>query len=117
MELHLILLLLLVFQEFISTVDSLFPYVTLVLTQLTWPPLIPTSVGGLSQRVALHLKELSLPQQQEDVQSLMDMMDTYDVIVQQNTEGGAADGSVLQQLIGYHTGKTSTHLYLLPAQF
>lgn len=117
MELYVIIFLLLVFQEFISTVDSVFPYVTVVLTQQTWPPLIPTSVRSLSQRVALHLKAQSLPQQQEDVQSLMDMMDTYDLIVEQNTEGGAADDLVLQQLMGYHTGKTSTHLYLLPAQF
>lgn len=106
----------LVFQDFITTVDSMFPYVTLVLSQQTWPPLIPPSVGGLSQRVALHLNAASLPQEQEEVQSLMDMMDRYDVIVQQDTEGGAADNSALQQLMGRHRGRTSTHLYLLPAQ-
>lgn len=106
----------LVFQDFISTVDSMFPYVTLVLSQQTWPPLIPPSVGGLSQRVALNLNAASLSQEQEEVQSLMDMMDRYDVIVQRDTEGGAADNSVLQQLMGRHRGRTSTHLYLLPAQ-
>lgn len=103
--------LLLLFQEFISAVDSVFPYVTLVLTQHTWPPRIPTAVRGLSQRVALHLKAQSLPQQPEDVQSLTDMTDTYDLLV----EGGAADDSVLQQLMSHRTGKT--HLYLLPARF
>lgn len=102
--------------DFISTVDSMFPYVTLVLSQQTWPPQIPTSVGGLSQRVALHLNAASLPQEQGEVQSLMDMMDRYDVIVQQHTEGRAADNAVLQQLMGWRRGKTSTHLYLLPAQ-
>lgn len=102
-----------VFQDFISTVDSTFPYVTLVLSPQAWPPLIPTSVGGLSQRVALHLNAASLPRQQEEVQTLMDMMDRYDVIVQQDTE----ENAVVQQLVGWHRGKTSTHLYLLPAQF
>lgn len=105
------------FQDFISTVDSVFPYVTLVLSQRTWPPLIPTSVRTLSQRVALHLGAQPLPQRQQDVWFLMDLMDTYDLVVQPSAGGGATAQSVLQQLIGHHTGKTSTHLYLLPARF
>lgn len=102
--------------EFLWTVDSMFPYVTIVLAQQTWPPLIPTSVRGLSQRLALHLKAASLPKEPEEVQSLLNVMGRYDLIVQQDAEGRAEDNSVLQQLLGWHRGKMSTHLYLLPAQ-
>lgn len=94
----------------------MFPYVTLVLTPQTWPPVIPTAVAGLSQRVALHLGAASLPKVPEEVRDLMEMMDRYDLIVQQDPEGRPEDGSVLQQLVSRHRGRTSTHLYVLTAQ-
>lgn len=106
----------LVFQEFISTVEMLFPYVTLVLTQQTWPPLIPASVTGLSQRVALHLNAASLPKEQEVFESLVGMMDRYDLIVQEDTEESAAATSVLKQLAGQRRGMANTHLYVLSGQ-
>lgn len=104
----------LVFQEFISTVETLFPYITLVLTQQTWPPLIPASVTGLSQRVALHLNTASLPKQ-EVSESLMGMMDRYDLIVQDTEESSAAT-SVSKQLAGQPRGTANTHLYVLSGQ-
>lgn len=101
------------FQEFISTVEMLFPYVTLVLTPQTWPPLIPASATGLSQRVALHLNTASLPKEKEAFKSLMGMMDRYDLIVQEDTDESAEATSVLKQLAGQRRGMANTHLYVL----
>lgn len=92
-----------------------FPYVTLVLTQQTWPPLIPASVTGLSQRVALHLNTASLPKE-EGFQSLVGMMDRYDLIVQEDTEESTAATYVLKQLASQRRGAANTHLYVLSSQ-
>ncbi|KAM9349996.1 protein FAM151A [Symphorus nematophorus] len=67
---------------FVSAVETLFPYVTVVLTEQKWPPVLPAAVTGLSQRVALHLNTASLPKEQEALNSLTEMMDRYDLVVE-----------------------------------
>ncbi|XP_062285114.1 protein FAM151A [Scomber scombrus] len=73
--------------RFVSTVEELFPYVTIVLTEQSWPPLVPLTVSGLSQRVALHLSAVSLPKKEQESHSLMEMMDRYDIIVEEDMRG------------------------------
>ncbi|XP_068594332.1 protein FAM151A [Cebidichthys violaceus] len=94
-------------KEFVSTVERLFPYVTLVLTE----PLIP--VTGLSQRVALHLSAASLPSGQEAHDSLMGMMDRYDLIVEEDTKSRAGVFSVFKGLISQRAGRANTNLYVI----
>ncbi|KAK2895763.1 protein FAM151A [Channa argus] len=103
-------------EEFVSTVERLFPYVTLVLTERNWPPLIPAVVTGLSQRVALHLNQTSLPRHQEDLHSLTGMMDRYDFVVEENTDSNAEAFTVLKGQMTQRRGRASTHLYIISDQ-
>ncbi|KAM9789890.1 protein FAM151A [Neosynchiropus ocellatus] len=84
-------------QEFLSAVERTFPYVTLVLEQRSWPPVIPAAMTGLSQRVALHLRSGGLPKWA--LHSLVKMMDSYDVLVEEGT--GSRDTTVadLKELV------------------
>ena len=94
------------FQAFASAVDTLFPYVTLVLTEQSWPPVLPAAVTGLSQRVALHLNTASLPEEQEALNSLTEMMDRYDLVVE-------ADAlPVFRGRLRQLTVRANTHLYM-----
>ncbi|XP_029309269.1 protein FAM151A [Cottoperca gobio] len=92
-------------EEFVSTVERLFPYVTLVMTQQNWP--------ALSQRVALHLNSASLQKGQEAL--LMGMMDRYDLIVE-DTLSSAGAFAIFKDLMTRRTGRAKTHLYVLPDQ-
>ncbi|KAF3698881.1 Protein FAM151A [Channa argus] len=103
-------------EEFVSTVERLFPYVTLVLTERNWPPLIPAVVTGLSQRVALHLNQTSLPRHQEDLHSLTGMMDRYDFVVEETTDSNAEAFTVLKGQMTQRRGRASTHLYIISDQ-
>lgn len=94
------------FQEFVSSVERLFPYVTLVLTQHSWPPLIPATVAGLSQRVALQLNNASLPKGQKALSSLKGLMDRYDLIVEDSVP-------FLEGLTAQKTGRSGTSLYVI----
>lgn len=101
------------FQEFVSSVERLFPYVTLVLTQQSWPPLIPATVADLSQRVALQLNEASLPKGQKALSSLEGLMDRYDLIVEEHTEANTDAVAFLKGLMAKKTGRSDTSLYVI----
>lgn len=97
-----------VFQVFVSTVERLFPYVTLVLKQQNLP--------AVSQRVALHVNTASL---QTGLRAfsltllrLMDMTDRYDLIVEDDTR--ALEG--LKEFMSRHTRRAKTHPYLTSDQ-
>ncbi|KAM7401376.1 hypothetical protein PAMA_005525 [Pampus argenteus] len=100
--------------SFVSTVELLFPYVTIVLTEQSWPPLIPETVSGLSQRVALHLKTSTLPKGQEELHSLMGMMDRYDVIVEGDMRSSAEALSHLKAIMMQR--KQRANLYVITNQ-
>ncbi|KAG7525673.1 FAM151A isoform X1 protein [Solea senegalensis] len=102
--------------EFVSTVERLFPYVTIVLTQHSWPPYVPASVAGLSQRVALHLITASLPEGDRGLHSVPALMDRYDLIVEEDTESGAETLDVLKGLKSRRTGRANTNLYVISKQ-
>lgn len=99
-----------IIHDFISRVESLFPYVTLVLTEQTWPPLIPVAVTSLSQRVALHLNAAS---SLEGLKELRSLMDRCDVVVEVDTNNRPGTFTVLKELLTQQTGTTNTHLYLI----
>ncbi|XP_034558844.1 protein FAM151A [Notolabrus celidotus] len=99
-------------KEFASKVEELFPYVTLVLQEPNWPPLIPETVTGLSQRVALRLD--SLPEGQEALRSLVELMDRYDLIVEDATKTSAAE--FIKGLLTQREGGANTNLYMIPDQ-
>lgn len=101
------------FQEFVSSVERLFPYITLVLTQQSWPPLIPATVAGLSQRVALLLNKASLPKGQKALNSLEGLMDRYDLIVEGHTEENTDAVAFLKGLMAQKTGRSDTSLYVI----
>ncbi|XP_070701341.1 protein FAM151A isoform X2 [Pempheris klunzingeri] len=100
--------------QFVSTVEWLFPYVTLVLSELTWPPVIPEVVRGLSQRVAIHVN--AVPEGQEVLSSLMGLLDTYDLIVDEDPSGSAGALAALKGLVSRRAGRADTHLYVVPEQ-
>ncbi len=99
------------FQEFVSTVERLFPYVTLALIEQNWPALIPAAVTGLSQRVALHVNTASLPKGQGALDSLMEIMDRYDLLVEVDTESSAS--AFFKALMTQQTRKTNKNLYVI----
>ncbi|XP_078029028.1 protein FAM151A isoform X2 [Epinephelus lanceolatus] len=101
-------------EEFVSTVERLFPYITIVLTEQNRPPLTPAT--GLSQRVALHLKTASLPKGQEALNSLMGMMYTYDLIVEEDTKSSAGALASFKGLMTQRTGRANTNLYVMSDQ-
>lgn len=104
------------FQEFVSAVERLFPYVTLVLTEQNWPPVIPATATGLSQRVALHLNKASLPEGQEAINPLMRLMDRYDLLVEEVTRCRAEACTAFKALMTERRGRTNTNLYVTSAQ-
>lgn len=79
--------------------EEFFPYVTIVLAEQSWPPVIPTSMSGLSQRVALHLNAASLPKGRQELYYLMEMMDRYDIIVEEDTKDSADALTQLKSLM------------------
>lgn len=101
-------------QGFVAAVERLFPYVTLVLSQQTWPPVIPAAVPALSQRVALHLNTASLHKGPDVFSSLMGLMDRYDVIVEEDTNT-SRDFEVYEDFMTQHAQRTNTNLYVIPA--
>lgn len=102
--------------EFVSAVERLFPYVTLVLTEQNWPPVIPATATGLSQRVALHLNKASLPEGQEAINPLMRLMDRYDLLVEEVTRCRAEACTAFKALMTERRGRTNTNLYVTSAQ-
>lgn len=94
-----------------STVERLFPYVTVVLAGHKWPPRIPAAV---SQRVALHLNAASLPTGQEQLYALLGMMDKYDFIIEVDTKKGGEAVAVVKELRAQRAGRASRSLYILP---
>ncbi|KAF0047493.1 hypothetical protein F2P81_001126 [Scophthalmus maximus] len=100
-------------KEYVSTVERLFPYVTLVLTEQNWPPQIPATVAGLSQRVALHLNTASVPSRREELHSLLGMMDRFDLIVEEDTKSRAEALSVLKGRMTKRKGRANTNLYVI----
>lgn len=103
--------------EFVSTVERLFPYVTLVMTPQNWPPHVPASVVGLSQRVALHLNTASLPEEEErELHSVTAAMDRYDLIVEEEDESSAEVLEVFKGLMSRRTRRANTNLYVISKQ-
>ncbi|XP_018551452.1 protein FAM151A [Lates calcarifer] len=103
-------------KEYVSTVEKLFPYITLVLKEKNWPPQIPATVTGLSQRVALHLNAALLPKGKEELHSLMGMMNRYDLIVEEDTKSSAEVFTVLKGLLSQRRGGANTNLYVISDQ-
>ncbi|XP_008303865.1 protein FAM151A-like, partial [Stegastes partitus] len=100
--------------DFVSTVERLFPYVTFVMAEQKWPLVIPAAVAGLSQRVALHLNSASLPTGQEELHSLMEMMDRYDFILEADTKTNTDALTVLIRLMTQRTRRAN--LYVISDQ-
>ncbi|XP_053186608.1 protein FAM151A [Scomber japonicus] len=101
--------------RFVSTVEELFPYITFVLTEQSWPPLVPLTVSGLSQRVALHLSAVSLPKRGQEHHSLVEMMERYDIIVEEDLRGVAEALTRLKVLTG-RKERANTKLYVISNQ-
>ncbi|XP_047444356.1 protein FAM151A isoform X2 [Mugil cephalus] len=99
--------------DFVSTVERLFPYVTLVQTEQNWPPMVPAPLTGLSQRVAVHLNAASLIKGREQLHVLMGLMDKYDFVVETETNSYAEAFTVLEGLMAQRTGRANTNLYVL----
>lgn len=78
-----------------------------------WPPVIPTSVKHLSQRVALHIKTTSLQKatRAEMMRSLIGLLDRYDVLVEEDTINCKMDSSVCKDTEVQFAG--STNLYVM----
>lgn len=100
------------FQEFVSAVERLFPYVTLVLSQQTWPA-VPTFIKHLSQRVALHIKTAPLQKsmKMETLSSLVGLLDRYDVLVEEDTVKCKMDFSVYKKIQTHFA--CSANLYVI----
>lgn len=98
-----------------SAVERLFPYVTLVLGQQAWPPVIPAAVKHLSQRVALHIKTASLPKpaRMESLRSLVGLLDKYDVLVEEDTVNCKRDFPVYKEITSEFAGRANTNLYVI----
>lgn len=103
----------LLFQDFVSTVERLFPYVTLVFAEQNWPPMIPSALTGLSQRVAVHLNAASLIKGQEQLHLLTGLMDKYDFVVETETNSDAELFTLLKGLMAQRTGRANTNLYVI----
>lgn len=103
------------FQEFVSAVDRLFPYVTLVLGQQTWMPGIPAAVKHLSQRVVLHMKTASLQgtKKMDSLRSLVGLLDKYDVLVEEDTVNCKKDLPVYKDIVPQFAGRANTNLYVI----
>lgn len=102
-----------VLQEFVSTVERLFPYITLVLTETNWPPQIPAEVTGLSQRVALRLNPALLRRGRDELHSLNGLMDGYDLIVEGDTESHAEALTEIKGLVSQRAVRTNKNLYVM----
>ncbi|KAM3604975.1 uncharacterized protein V6R79_018928 [Siganus canaliculatus] len=102
-------------KSFLSAVEKLFPYVTLVLTEQNWPPLVPAAAAGLSQRVALHLNASSMPKEkQKTVDALEEVMDACDVVVEADDGDGLF--AALMELKRNRGETGSTNLYVIPGR-
>nr|XP_019966121.1 PREDICTED: protein FAM151A isoform X2 [Paralichthys olivaceus] len=100
-------------QKYVSTVERLFPYITIVLKMQNWPPQIPSTVANLSQRVGLYLNKAYLPNRKEELHSLMGMMNRCDLIVEKDTKNNA---EALKELTTQQTGRANTNLYVISDQ-
>ena len=100
-----------------SAVERLFPYVTLVLGQQTWPPVVPAAVRHLSQRLVLHTKTSSLQKANEkrmdSLQSLVGRLEKYDVLLEEDTVNCKRDFPVYKDIISQFAGSANTNLYLI----
>ncbi|KAM6989169.1 protein FAM151A [Tautogolabrus adspersus] len=97
-------------KEFVSTVERLFPYVTLVHQEQNWPPEVPATLTGVSQRVAIHLN--TLPYGLKGLLSLTKMMDRYDFILE-DTKHPAGAFSDFKRLKRERRGRRNTNLYTI----
>nr|XP_020483395.2 protein FAM151A-like [Labrus bergylta] len=98
-------------QEFVSTVERLFPYVTLVHQEQNWPPQVPATLSTVSQRVAVHLN--TLPHGREGLNSLKKMMDRYDLILDEDTKHPAGAFRDFRRLKTEQRGGRNTNLYMI----
>lgn len=98
-----------------SAVERLFPYLTLVLGQQTWPPVIPAAVKRLSQRVVLHMETASLQEtkRMESLRSLVGLLDKYDVLVEEDTVNCKRDFPVYKDIVSQFAGRANTNLYVI----
>ncbi|XP_060939684.1 protein FAM151A [Limanda limanda] len=103
-------------KEYVSTVERMFPYISLVLKQQNWPPQIPSTLANLSQRVVLYLNTESVPNGKEELHSVMGMMNRCDLIVEKDTNSNAEAFVILKELLAQHTGKANTNLYVISDQ-
>ncbi|KAM4557485.1 protein FAM151A [Fundulus diaphanus] len=101
--------------EFVSTIEELFPYVTVVLVEQNWPPLIPAALKDLSQRVAVHLTSASLLKGPQGV-AFLKQMDKYDFVVEVDRKDKAETSTMLKQHMAQGAGEEKKNLYMMTSQ-
>ncbi|XP_007578428.2 protein FAM151A [Poecilia formosa] len=101
--------------DFVSTVEELFPYVTVVLAEQNWPPLIPAALTGLSQRLAVHLTSASLLKEPQGLPSLKER-NQCDFVVEVDTEDTAETFRIMKKLMAQQGGKLKANLYMMTSQ-
>ncbi|XP_015248606.1 PREDICTED: protein FAM151A [Cyprinodon variegatus] len=100
--------------DFVSSLEELFPYVTVVSVEQNWPPLIPAALTGLSQRVAVHLMSASLLKPQEI--PFLEQVDKYDFVVEVDPEDEAQTITILEKLMAQRAGNAKTNLYRISSR-
>lgn len=98
-----------------STVEELFPYVTVVLAEQNWPPLIPASLTGLSQRLAVHLTAVSLLKEPQELPSLKER-NQCDFVVEVDMEDTAETFRIMKKLMAQQGGKSKANLYMMTSK-
>ncbi|XP_032421472.1 protein FAM151A isoform X1 [Xiphophorus hellerii] len=101
--------------DFVSTVEELFPYVTVVLAEQNWPPLIPASLTGLSQRLAVHLTAASLLKEPQELPSLKER-NQCDFVVEVDMEDTAETFRIMKKLMAQQGGKSKANLYMMTSK-
>ncbi|XP_038160792.1 protein FAM151A [Cyprinodon tularosa] len=100
--------------DFVSSLEELFPYVTVVSVEQNWPPLIPAALTGLSQRVAVHLMSASLLKPQEI--PFLEQVDKYDFVVEVDPKHEAQTITILEKLMAQRAGNAKTNLYMISSR-
>ncbi|MED6281462.1 hypothetical protein CHARACLAT_021862, partial [Characodon lateralis] len=101
--------------DFVSTVEDLFPYVTVVFAEQNWPPRIPAALTGLSQRTAVHLTSASLLKRPQEILSLK-QMDKHDFLVEVDKKDSAETFAILKKLVAQQSENAKTNLYMMTGQ-
>lgn len=97
-----------------AQVEAIFPHVTLVLRQSSWPP--PPPVGGWSLRVALRVDSALLPSN-KDVGGVWSSMEGRDLVVEEGrSQGGRSREGLLKAFSTQYRESTNGRVYFLTNQ-